>query len=97
MVERERLEMRYLSSMEQLAGLYADRGQLQVAIGWSQQVLAQDPYRETAHRELMRNYLRLGDRASATRQYHTCLDILKEELGLSPSPETERLFLQVIA
>ena len=97
LVERERLEMRYLSSMEQLAGLYSDRGQQQVAIGWSQQVLAQDPYRETAHRELMRNYLRLGDRASAIRQYHTCLGILKEELGVSPSPETETLFLQIIA
>jgi len=55
-----------------------------------------DPYRELAHRELMRCYFRLGDRAMAIRQYHLCADILREDLGVSPMQETEDLYLEII-
>lgn len=95
-VERERLRERYLSALERLARLHIDRRDLQRAIDLYQRLLAQDPYREVIHRELMRCYYRQGDRASAIRQYQTCARLLREELGLSPSPETEALYLQII-
>ena len=61
-----------------------------------QRLLSENPYREGAHRELMRCYYRLNDRAAAIRQYQTCAEILWEELGLSPTPEMEAMYLQII-
>jgi DNA-binding SARP family transcriptional activator len=95
-LERERLKARHLAALELLAGLYADRRELQPAIGLYQRLLEQDPYQEAAHRELMRCYYRMGDRAAAIRQYQVCTEILREDLGLSPAPETEALYLRVI-
>jgi DNA-binding SARP family transcriptional activator len=79
-----------------LAGLYAERRDLQRAIELYQHLLAQDSYREVAHRELMRCYFRLGDRAAAIKQYQTCVEILREDLGLDPAEETEALYLRII-
>jgi ATP/maltotriose-dependent transcriptional regulator MalT/DNA-binding SARP family transcriptional activator len=95
-LERERLQKRYLFAVETLAGLHADRRELQRAIELYQHLLAQDSYREVAHRELMRCYYRLGDRAAAIKQYQICVEILREDLGLDPAEETEALYLQII-
>jgi len=95
--ERDRLRGRYLTALEELARLKADQGELQRAIELYQSLLAQDQYYEVAHRELMRCYYRLGDRASAIRQYQTCARILREEMGLSPMPETEKLHQLITA
>jgi LuxR family maltose regulon positive regulatory protein len=95
-VERERLRESYLDAVEPLAGLHAQQGYLHQAIKGYQHLLEEDPYREAAHRDLMRCYYRQGDRAAAIRQYRTCVRILLQDLGLSPSIETEKLYLEVI-
>jgi LuxR family transcriptional regulator, maltose regulon positive regulatory protein len=95
-LERERLRERCLRARESLAGLYAGAGDIHRAIEHYQQLVAQDPYRETAYRELMRWHFRLGDRVAAIRQYHLCSQILRDDLGLSPSPETDALYLKII-
>ncbi len=95
--ERDRLRGQYLAALEELARLNAERGELQRAIEQYQSLLAQDQYYEAAHREIMRCYYRLGDRASAIRQYQTCARILREEMGLVPMPETEKLHLLITA
>ena len=94
--ERVRLQERYLKALETLAGLYTNRRELQRAIELYQNVLAQNPYKETAHRGLMRCYYRMGDRAAAIQQYQICARILSEELGVSPMPETGKLYLEII-
>jgi LuxR family maltose regulon positive regulatory protein len=96
-LERERLRGRYLAGMEALAGMYADWRDLQRATELYQRLLAHDPYQETAHRALMLCYYRLGDRASAIRQYQICVEILREDLGLSPASDTEAVYLQIIS
>jgi LuxR family transcriptional regulator, maltose regulon positive regulatory protein len=95
-LERERLRERCLRARESLAGLYVGTGDLHRAIEHYQQLVAQDPYRESAYRELMRWHFRLGDRVAAIRQYHLCSQILRDDLGLSPSPETDALYLKII-
>jgi LuxR family maltose regulon positive regulatory protein len=95
-LERERLRERRLDALEALAGLLAGQGNLYRAIEEYKSLVAQDPYRETAHRELMRCHYHLGDRAAAVRQYQSCVQILRDDLGLSPAPETEELYLQII-
>jgi ATP/maltotriose-dependent transcriptional regulator MalT len=96
-VDRERLREQYLEALETLATLHTDQGELQAAIELYQAILAHDQYRESAHRGLMLCYYRLGDRASAVHQYQACAKILREELGLSPAPETGKLFLRIIS
>jgi len=95
-LERERLRERQLKALESLARLCTSRGSLHDAIEAYHRLIALDPYREPAHRELMRCHYRLGDRVAAIRQYHTCSQILRDDLGLSPTPETEDLYLQII-
>ena len=95
-VERERLRGRYLAALETLAGLCAERGELQRAAELYQAILAQDEYREAAYRGLMYCCYRQGDRAAAMRQYRICAKTLREELGVNPMPETEKLYLQII-
>jgi DNA-binding SARP family transcriptional activator len=95
-LERERLRERRLDALQALAGLYAGRGKLQQAVTEYEHLVAQDPYREPAHRELMRCHFRLGNRVAAIRQYQSCIQILREDLGLSPTAETEELYLQII-
>ncbi len=95
-LERERLHRRFLTALETLARLYADQRELEQAIEVYQRLLAQDPYREAVYRELMLCYYRLGDRAAAIRKYQECVRVLREELGLSPDPETEKVYLDII-
>ena len=52
-------------------------------------------YQEAVHRAVMGCYCRLGDRPAAIRQYHTCVRVLRAELGLNPAPETEQLYRQI--
>ncbi len=54
-------------------------------------VIRRDPLRETAHRELLRAELGRGDRGAAARAYDRCVDLLRLELGVSPSPQTTAL------
>jgi len=95
-IERERLRELHLSARESLARLYASRGSLQSAVETYQHLVTLDPYREPAHRELMRCHYRLGDRVAAIKQYQSCVQILRDDLGLSPTSETEELYLQII-
>ncbi|MFC2031043.1 response regulator [Chloroflexota bacterium] len=95
--ERWRLRERYLLALETLAGLYANRRKLKRAVELYQGLLNEDAFREVGHRELMRCYYRQGNRSAAILQYWACVEILSEELGLSPSEQTSSLYLKIIA
>ena len=57
-------------------------------VEYAHQILDADNLREQAHRQLMRAYYRLGERACAVKQYFTCRRLLAVELGVAPSRET---------
>jgi DNA-binding SARP family transcriptional activator len=65
------------------------------AVPYAQRWLSLDPLNEAAHRLLMKLYTWSGERAAAIRQYHECVRILEEELGLSPEADTQRLFERI--
>ena len=54
------------------------------------------PLRESAHRALMTTLAAGGNRAEALRAYTACREILAEEVGAGPSPETEALYLALL-
>jgi SARP family transcriptional regulator, regulator of embCAB operon len=55
-----------------------------------------EPFRESGYRRLMQVLVRRGDRAEAVRVYQECRRRLADELGVSPSDETESLMRAVI-
>lgn len=55
-------------------------------------VIACDGYFEAAHRELMRCLAASGEPGLTIRHYQGLVELLDEELGSSPAPETVALF-----
>jgi DNA-binding SARP family transcriptional activator len=88
---REALHRRALALLEQVGSLHEGRGEparaLPSALRWAEL----DPWNEAAHRRLMRLYAACGQRAAALRQFDLCRDLLYEEFGVPPEPETAQL------
>jgi len=57
---------------------------------WQQVTL--EPWREEAHRRLMRVLAASGQRSAALAQYETCRRLLAEELGVEPSAEIRETY-----
>lgn len=93
--ERERVRTMYLDSLSRLMRYHQSRGALEESVAAGQKILACDPLREEIHRELMRLYLRSGQRALAVRQFMVCRDVLADELGIPPMEETQALYSQI--
>jgi DNA-binding SARP family transcriptional activator/TolB-like protein/Tfp pilus assembly protein PilF len=66
-------------------------GEQESAIQFGRRLVALDPLSEFGQRALMRAYARAGRRGEALRQYKTCADTLKRELGVAPDLETQAL------
>jgi len=92
MVERERLANAYMDILGRLAIHYMEVEQHQESIRTCYRVLEKDRCHEDSYRLLMRCYARLGLRARALHQYRMCEQILGQEYGTSPSPETKSLY-----
>lgn len=96
LLERERLGRIYRSALEELAQLYLDTNQLQDCLEVCKLAFAQDRYHEVICQIEMSAYAAQGDRAAVACRYQEYKSLLKEELGLSPSEETELLFRELI-
>jgi LuxR family transcriptional regulator, maltose regulon positive regulatory protein len=90
--ERERLAALFLESADKLAESLLEHGRHTEAIDLCQRILAQDNCWERAYRYLMTAYDHLGNRGQVARVYQRCVQTLREELDVSPSPETEKLY-----
>ncbi|MCS6880596.1 MAG: BTAD domain-containing putative transcriptional regulator [Oscillochloridaceae bacterium] len=84
-------------ALHRLASYYAGQREFATSILYAQRILAQERCDEEAHLLLMRAYVAQGLRHLAVRQYQICLNALRTELGLDPSPELEQFYRQVIA
>jgi DNA-binding SARP family transcriptional activator len=85
---RERLRLAWLDTVERLSRLYFSQGRYASCATLCQRTVECDPCREDAHRRLMRSYSRQGQLQLAVRQYRICVEALRTELGVKPSPET---------
>jgi predicted ATPase/DNA-binding SARP family transcriptional activator len=91
LVEQQRWRERVLQSLEQLTGRLLEGSDVPAAIDTTQRLLALDPYRESAHRQLMTLLARTGQRSAALTHYETCRRLLADELGVEPAAETQAL------
>jgi DNA-binding SARP family transcriptional activator len=70
--------------------------QYQQAIIYSQRAIEIDPCSEAAHRSAMIAYSAIGDKAGMVRQFDKCKKLLLNDLGVTPSPQTENLYRSLI-
>lgn len=88
----EHLRRTYATALAWLVQTYSQSGDLDKAIDLGRRWLVTDPLREEAHRWLMQLYAWNGARDAALRQYRDAVNILNEELGVGPLPETTALY-----
>jgi predicted ATPase/DNA-binding SARP family transcriptional activator len=93
--QRESLHRRALEALAHLANYYEQRAGYEEACGYVLRQLELDPWREEAHRQLMRVLAASGRRSEALAQYETCRRVLAKELGAEPSAETRALYEQI--
>lgn len=91
-VERERLILLFDDAATRLGILLLDEGMAHEAIGLAWRVLENDQSHEEAYRLLMRAHAHLGERSTALRLYTRCVNVLRDELGVEPMPETTALY-----
>lgn len=95
LLQRERLHRLALDALYRLAGYHERRGAYEQAQRYAARQLALDPWREEAHRQLMRALALSGQRTAALAQYEKCRRILAGELGAEPAPDTIALYQQI--
>jgi DNA-binding SARP family transcriptional activator len=86
---REHYRQLYLDVLTSLSAAYEHQGNFSDTAEIMRIALDKEPTLETAHRGLMRIFAKKGQTTRAFHQYDLCRDILREELGISPSPETK--------
>lgn len=79
-----------------LGTVSAEQGELPLAVQYATEVIEVEPFGELGYQELMRLQMRMGNRAEALRVFGKCRELLREELGTSPSPQTEALYLDIL-
>jgi LuxR family maltose regulon positive regulatory protein len=94
--ERECLSAIYLETADRLSELLLKDQYYGKVIDLCQRILVQDNCWERAYRHLMLAYSHLGDRGQVGRTYQRCVQILREELDVAPSPETSTLYQALI-
>jgi DNA-binding SARP family transcriptional activator len=94
-IKREQLHRDVMTAFHTLAEHYEARQAYDQAQHYVERQLALEPWREGAHRQLMRVLARSGRRSAALAQYRTCHQVLADELGVEPSAETTVLYEQI--
>jgi DNA-binding SARP family transcriptional activator len=94
--EQRRLQDLYGQALEGIAEIHFRLGELADAQRFGQLALGHDPCSESSHRLLMRCYASQHQQQLVGRQYRVCVDALRDELGVTPSDETVKLFRELI-
>lgn len=93
---REQLSKMYLTMCTSLAEQALTTKNYSDAIRWSTILLEENRCDEVAHRHLMQAYIEQGCRSDALRQFQRCENILRNELGVAPMPETIAIYQSVL-
>jgi predicted ATPase/DNA-binding SARP family transcriptional activator/DNA-binding XRE family transcriptional regulator len=91
LARREGLRAHSLEALVRTGHLLAADGHYARAAAAYTQAIAQDEYREEAHRGLIVCLARQGERARALQHYRALATYLRDELGAAPAPETAAL------
>jgi DNA-binding SARP family transcriptional activator len=94
--DRERLSLLYLDALGKLMIFHEGNQTYEQGLACGERILESDNTRERVHQQMMRLYWLVGHRSAALAQYKRCTQILQEELGVTPMPETSQLYQQML-
>jgi DNA-binding SARP family transcriptional activator len=94
--QAEYFRREFAEALEKLVKAHAQVGAHDTALPYARRWLALDQLNEAAQRAIMRLLAGMGDRTGAIRQYGTCAQSLKAELGIDPQPETTELYQAIL-
>jgi DNA-binding SARP family transcriptional activator len=90
-VERERYRLLRLRALERAGEAFLAANDPARAMEASLASISSEPYRESAHRLLVRIHIAEGNGAEALRAYRVYSRIVEDELGIQPSRQMEQL------
>ncbi|HET9516445.1 MAG TPA: BTAD domain-containing putative transcriptional regulator [Actinoplanes sp.] len=90
-VEREQYHQLRLHALEAMCDRLLNLGRHGEAVAAGLVAVRADPLRESAHRAVIRAHLAAGNRWEAARQFDECRRVLRDDLGLAPSPDLQDL------
>ena len=97
LVRRDELRRAFESALLATGRMQAAAGLHQAAAAAFRKAVAHEPLNESAHRELMNCWARLGETARAVRHYEELAGVLREQVGVAPAAETEALYRRLLA
>jgi DNA-binding SARP family transcriptional activator len=89
--ERERYRIQRLRALERSAEALLATADHAAALDAAMASVSTEPYRETAHRLVIKIHLAEGNNAEALRAYRTYRALVANELGIAPSPRMNEL------
>ena len=95
LLKREWLHRQAIEALAYLADYAERRGDIKKARHYTQQQVDLEPWREEAHRQLIRLLAQAGQRSAALAQYAACRTALAQELEVPPTAATDRLYQQI--
>jgi DNA-binding SARP family transcriptional activator len=93
---RAALRQVLVRSVERLVDAHLAAGHADQAVGPAGDLVALEPFRDSAHRRLLAARAAAGDRGGALLAYDRYRRVLAEELGVGPSPELEAAYLELL-
>jgi DNA-binding SARP family transcriptional activator len=93
---RAALRQVLVRSVELLVDAHLAAGHADQAVGPATDLVALEPFRDSAHRRLLTARAAAGDRGGALLAYDRYRRVLSEELGVGPSPELEAAYLELL-
>jgi DNA-binding SARP family transcriptional activator len=94
--QRNALRALQMRALQCLVTVSANNAEPLLAIQHAAEMIELDPFKETAYQLLMKMHAAAGDRAEALRVFAKCRELLRDELGVSPSPQTEAVYLEIL-
>ncbi len=95
MQQRERRRARLRQSLVDLCDMSTQARDHADALSHAHELLALEPLSEEAHRRVIQLHYLAGDRASALLAFDRCEQVLKDEVGTRPGPDTLSLLRQI--
>jgi DNA-binding SARP family transcriptional activator/predicted ATPase len=95
LLKREWLHCQTVEALAVLADFHERRGDTALARQMTQRQVSMEPWREEAHRQLIRLLAEDGLRSAALAQFERCRRALLDELGTTPTNETTELYAAI--
>jgi DNA-binding SARP family transcriptional activator len=91
LLDQQRWDQLRLHALERLAERFLEGGRHMEALEAALAAVSIEPYRESAHRALIRTFIAEGNSASAVAHYQRYRRLLTNELGLRPTSQMKAL------